>query len=59
MNRFGFTLNYGHTLKNQAGLYNLHQPLYIHTEFGIAFGKNIGLNSFNPIRQLSKQLKTT
>lgn len=49
----------GHKLKNQAGLYNFHQPLHTHTEFGIAFGKNIALNSFNEIRKLPKKLKIT
>lgn len=49
----------GNEVKNHAGLYNFHQPLHIQTEFGIAFGKNMLLNSFNEMRQIPKKLKIT
>lgn len=49
----------GNEVKNQASLYNFHQPLHIQTEFSIAFGKNLVLNSFNEIRQIPKKLKLT
>ncbi len=49
----------GNEVKNQASLYNFHQPLHIQTEFSIAFGKNFLLNSFNEVRQLPKKLKIT
>lgn len=50
-------LSIGNDVKNHANLYNFHQPLHIQTEFGIAFGKNMLLNSFNEVRQLPNKLK--
>ena len=49
--------HFGNEVKNQANLYNFHQPLHIQTEFTIAFGKNMVLNSFNELRQLPTKLK--
>lgn len=44
----------GNELHNHANFYNFHQPMHIQTEFAIAFGKNIILDSFNEFRKLPK-----
>lgn len=49
-------LNIGNNVKNHANLYNFHQNLHIQTEFSIAFGKNMLLNSFNEVRQVPKKI---
>lgn len=49
-------LNIGNNVKNHAHLYNFHQNLHIQTEFSIAFGKNMLLNSFNEVRQVPKKI---
>jgi flavin-dependent dehydrogenase len=44
----------GNEVDNQYKLYRIHEKLHIETEFAIAYGKNMILNSANKVRQMKK-----
>lgn len=46
----------GQKLSRQVSIYNFHRPLHIATEFTIARGKDLGLESYNWFRKVSSKL---
>lgn len=49
-------LGINHDIDKQMLLYNIHRSMHIATEFGIARGKNLGLQGYDWFRKMSSKL---